>query len=314
MTENLNTSIEILDIDSEKNYGKFSILPLDRGYGTTLGNSLRRVLLGSLPGSAIATVKIDGVGHEFTTIKGSKVDVPELLINIKGIATKKYNDEPVVLELNVKGPKVVTAGDISEDQNVEIANKDHYITTLNEDGEIRMDLLVLNGKGYRISDLNKEFCSDINEIAVDSSFSPVKKVNFTVGNTRVGQSIDFDKLEIEVWTDGTITPQEALSTGAGIFMDYLSLFRTLPDINLDDSSMDSNHNQNSNSVLSKSVEELDLSLRSFNCLKRANLNTVSDIVSKDIEDLKKIKNFGKKSVQEVVDKIHELKLKFINEE
>lgn len=314
MTENLDTSIEILDIDSEKNYGKFSILPLDRGYGTTLGNSLRRVLLGSLPGSAIATVKIDGVGHEFTTIKGSKVDVPEMLINLKGVATKKHNHEPVILELNVKGPKVVTAGDISEDQNVEIANKDHYITTLNEDGEIRMDLLVLNGKGYRVSELNKEYCNDINEIAVDSSFSPVKKVNFTVGNTRVGQSIDFDKLEIEVWTDGTITPQEALSTGAGIFMDYLSLFRTLPDINLDNSNDNLNANSGANSILSKSVEELDLSLRSFNCLKRANLNTVNDIVSKDIEELKKIKNFGKKSIQEVIDKMHELNLKFINEE
>jgi len=298
MTEDLNTNIEVLDVDLEKNYGKFAIMPLDRGYGTTLGNSMRRVLLGSLPGSAIATVKIDGVGHEFTTIKGSIADVPEILINIKGIALKKFNDEPVVLELNVKGPKVVTAGDISENQNVEIANKDHYITTLNEEGEIRMDLLVLNGKGYRVSDLNKEYC-DINSIAVDSSFSPVKKVNFTVGNTRVGQSIDFDKLEIEVWTNGTITPQEALSTGAGIFIDYLSLFRSLPDINL---------------VLSKSVEELDLSLRSFNCLKRANLDTVKDIISQDIEQLKKIKNFGKKSVEEVIDKIHELGLKFLDEE
>ena len=301
MTEDLNTNIEVLDIDLEKNYGKFAIMPLDRGYGTTLGNSMRRVLLGSLPGSAIATVKIDGVGHEFTTIKGSIADVPEILINIKGIALKKFNDEPVVLELNVKGPKVVTAGDISENQNVEIANKDHYITTLNEEGEIRMDLLVL------------EYC-DINSIAVDSSFSPVKKVNFTVGNTRVGQSIDFDKLEIEVWTNGTITPQEALSTGAGIFIDYLSLFRSLPDINLDNSSIKDGKILDANGVLSKSVEELDLSLRSFNCLKRANLDTVKDIISQDIEQLKKIKNFGKKSVEEVVDKIHELGLKFLNEE
>lgn len=313
MTEELNTSIEVLDVDLEKNYGKFSIMPLDRGYGTTLGNSLRRVLLGSLPGAAIATVKIDGVGHEFTTIKGSIVDVPELLINLKGVALKTFTTEPVVLELNVKGPKVVTAGDISENQIVEIANKDHYITTLNEDGEIRMDLLVLNGKGYRISDLNKEHC-EINSIAVDSSFSPVKKVNFTVGNTRVGQSIDFDKLEIEVWTNGTITPQEALSTGAGIFMDYLSLFRELPDINLDNSNVKIGKSLDTNSVLSKSVEELDLSLRSFNCLKRSNLNTVKDIVAKDIEELKKIKNFGKKSVQEVIDKIHELGLKFLDEE
>lgn len=313
MTEELNTSIEVLDIDLDKNYGKFAIMPLDRGYGTTLGNSLRRVLLGSLPGSAVATVKIDGIGHEFTTIKGSIVDVPELLINIKGIALKKFNTEPVVLELNVKGPKVVTAGDISENQVVEIANKDHYITTLNEEGEIRMDLLVLNGKGYRVSDFNKEYC-DINAIAVDSSFSPVKKVNFTVGNTRVGQSIDFDKLEIEVWTNGTITPQEALSTGAGIFMDYLSLFRELPDINLDDSTAKNGKNLDSNSIMSKTVEELDLSLRSFNCLKRSNLNTVRDIVSKDVEELKKIKNFGKKSVQEVIDKIHELGLKFLDEE
>ena len=295
MTEDLNTNIEVLDIDLEKNYGKFAIMPLDRGYGTTLGNSMRRVLLGSLPGSAIATVKIDGVGHEFTTIKGSIADVPE------------------ILELNVKGPKVVTAGDISENQNVEIANKDHYITTLNEEGEIRMDLLVLNGKGYRVSDLNKEYC-DINSIAVDSSFSPVKKVNFIVGNTRVGQSIDFDKLEIEVWTNGTITPQEALSTGAGIFIDYLSLFRSLPDINLDNSSIKDGKILDANGVLSKSVEELDLSLRSFNCLKRANLDTVKDIISQDIEQLKKIKNFGKKSVEEVVDKIHELGLKFLNEE
>lgn len=313
MTEDLNTNIEVLDVDLEKNYGKFAIMPLDRGYGTTLGNSMRRVLLGSLPGSAIATVKIDGVGHEFTTIKGSIADVPEILINIKGIALKKFNDEPVVLELNVKGPKVVTAGDISENQNVEIANKDHYITTLNEEGEIRMDLLVLNGKGYRVSDLNKEYF-DINSIAVDSSFSPVKKVNFTVGNTRVGQSIDFDKLEIEVWTNGTITPQEALSTGAGIFIDYLSLFRSLPDINLDNSSIKDGKNLDTNSVLSKSVEELDLSLRSFNCLKRANLDTVKDIISQDIEQLKKIKNFGKKSVEEVIDKIHELGLKFLDEE
>lgn len=313
MTEELNTSIEVLDVDLEKNYGKFAIMPLDRGYGTTLGNSMRRVLLGSLPGSAIATVKIDGVSHEFTTIKGSIVDVPELIINIKGIALKKFTDEPVVLELNVKGPKVVTAADITETDSVEIANKDHYITTLNEEGEIRMDLLVLNGKGYRVSDLNKEYC-DINVIAVDSSFSPVTKVNFAVGNTRVGQSIDFDKLEIEVWTNGTITPQEALSTGAGIFMNYLKLFRELPDINLDDENAKIGLSSDSNSILSKSVEELDLSLRSFNCLKRANLDTVKDIVSKDIEELKKIKNFGKKSVQEVIDKIHQLGLKFLNEE
>ena len=313
MTEELNTSIEVLDVDLEKNYGKFAIMPLDRGYGTTLGNSMRRVLLGSLPGSAIATVKIDGVSHEFTTIKGSIVDVPELIINIKGIALKKFTDEPVVLELNVKGPKVVTAADITETDSVEIANKDHYITTLNEEGEIRMDLLVLNGKGYRVSDLNKEYC-DINAIAVDSSFSPVTKVNFAVGNTRVGQSIDFDKLEIEVWTNGTITPQEALSKGAGIFMNYLKLFRELPDINLDDENARIGLSSDSNSILSKSVEELDLSLRSFNCLKRANLDTVKDIVSKDIEELKKIKNFGKKSVQELIDKIHQLGLKFLNEE
>ena len=176
-----------------------------------------------------------------------------------------------------------------------------------------MDLLVLNGKGYRVSDLNKEYC-DINSIAVDSSFSPVKKVNFMVGNTRVGQSIDFDKLEIEVWTNGTITPQEALSTGAGIFIDYLSLFRSLPDINLDNSSIKDGKNLDTNSVLSKSVEELDLSLRSFNCLKRANLDTVKDIISQDIEQLKKIKNFDKKSVEEVVDKMHELGLKFLDEE
>lgn len=311
MVRDLNTSIEILENNPEDNYGKFFIGPLDRGYGTTLGNSIRRVLLGSLPGSAIATVKIDGVGHEFSTVQGSFVDVPEMLINIKGIATKKHNNDPVVLELEVEGPKVVTAGDIKEDQNVEIANKDHYITTLNEDGKIRIEFLVLNGNGYRVSDLNKEYC-DINAIAVDSSFSPVKKVNFTVGNTRVGQSIDYDALEIEVWTDGTITPAEAISNGATIFIEYLELFRSFNRVDefngeKEDADIDKT------TVLSKTIEELDISLRSFNCLKRSNINTVEDIVSKEIGELKDIKNFGKKSIQEVVDKIHALGFKFLNE-
>jgi DNA-directed RNA polymerase subunit alpha len=319
MIEKLDTNIEILDIDEETNYGKFALYPLERGYGTTIGNSMRRVLLSSLPGSSVSKILIDGVLHEFSTIPGVVEDVPEIILNIKGLDVKKHVDEDITMFLDIEGPKIVTAKDIKPDSNIEIANPNHYIATVNEKGRLFIALDVTDGKGYRISEQNKSDSDPIGAIAVDSSFTPVKKVNFSVENTRVGETTDYDKMVIEVWTDGTITPQEALSEGASILMSDFAFFKELPNAKfppeeeIEDEQAEEEV-EPKQEELSKTIEELDLSLRSFNCLKRAGYDTVADVVEKTESELKDIKNFGKKSLEEVVNKLEELGLSLKEEE
>lgn len=312
MIEKLNTKIEILEIDENNNRGKFVFTPLERGYGTTLGNSMRRVLLSSLPGSAISSIKFDeGVLHEFSTVKGVIEDVPEIILNLKGIAIKKLveNSDPIQLRLEVKGPKVVTAGDISGDTDLEIVNKDHYIATVNEEGSLRMDLTVIDGTGYSVADQHKEEDAPIGVISIDSSFTPVSKVNFVVENTRVGQVINYDKLTLEVTTNGTLTPQEAVSDGAKVLIDYLKFFTELPNLEQEVVVEDVEEEvDEEEELLSLTLEELDLSLRAFNCLKRAGIHTVGEIVEVPTDELAKIKNFGKKSFLEVKEKIESLGL------
>lgn len=310
MTENLNTKIEIADINEENNYGKFIVAPLDRGFGITLGNSLRRVLLSSLPGAAVSKIHIEDVLHEFSTVKGVVEDVSEIILNIKGIAIKSYSDEPITLNIDIKGPHVFTAKDIEVDADIKVANPDHYIASLNDDAHLKMTLKVENGKGYRISELNKSEDDAIGVIAIDSSFTPVLKVNYEV----VEQVSNKEKLSLEVWTDGTITPQEAVSDGGSILTNYLALFIELPNYDFQEEEEEVEDSVNKDELYSISIEELDLSLRSFNCLKRAGIDSVGDIISKTTDEMCKIKNFGKKSLAEVENKIHDMGLLFADEE
>ena len=230
MIEKLDTNIEILDIDETDHYGKFALYPLERGYGTTIGNSMRRVLLSSLPGSSVSKILIEGVLHEFSIIDGVVEDVPEIILNLKGLDIKKNSDENVTLFLDIEGPKILTAKDISKDSSIEIANPDHYIATVNDKAKLFISLEVTSGKGYRISEQNKSDSDPIGTIAIDSSFTPVEKVNYYVENTRVGEATDYDKLIMEVWTNGTISPQEALSEGASILIDDFNYFKDLPNL------------------------------------------------------------------------------------
>lgn len=318
MIEKLNTKIEILELNEAKNMGSFVISPLERGYGTTLGNSMRRVLLSSLPGTAVSSIKFDeGVLHEFATVKGVIEDVPEIILNIKGIAIKKLaeNLEPIVLRLDIEGPKIVTAGDITGDANLEIVNKDHYIATVNDEGSIHMELTVVDGSGYSIADQHKVEDAPIGLIAIDSSFTPVNKVNFIVEKTRVGQTIDYDKLILEVTTNGTLTPQQAVSDGAQILINYLEFFTELPNIDEEEVVEEEfeEEEDETEQLLSLTLEELDLSLRAFNCLKRAGLNSVGEILEVPANELAKIKNFGKKSFIEVKEKIEDLGLELLDD-
>ena len=317
MIEKLDTNIEILDINEEDHYGKFALYPLERGYGTTIGNSIRRVLLSSLPGSSVSKILIEGVLHEFSTIDGVVEDVPEIILNIKGLDIKKIGEEDVTLFLDIQGPKIVTAKDISKDSSIEIANPDHYIATVNDKANLFISLEVTDGKGYQLSDQNKSESDPIGTIAIDSSFTPVEKVNYYVENTRVGEATDYDKLIIEVWTNGTISPQEALSEGSNIIINDFKYFRDLPNVSFVEEVKEEQAEEvvedNTDQQLEKTIEEMDLSLRSFNCLKRAGFDTVSDIVEKSEAELKTIKNFGKKSLQEVKDKVHEMGLSLKDE-
>ncbi|MBZ2175262.1 DNA-directed RNA polymerase subunit alpha [Schnuerera sp. xch1] len=300
--------IEIVEVSEDNNYGKFVVEPLERGYGTTLGNSLRRVLLSSLPGAAVSAVKIQGVLHEFSVVPGVLEDVPEMILNIKGIAAKMYTDEPVMLRLEIEGPQVVTAGDIITGPDVEIINKDHYIATVNESGKLYMELEMIKGRGYNVAEKNKREGQSIGVIPIDSSFTPVEKANFSVENTRVGQITDYDKLILEVWTDGTMTPDEATSLGAKILTEHLNLFIGLTDHVDDVEIMVEKEEDQKEKVLEMTVEELDLSVRSYNCLKRAGINTVDELTQKTEEDLMKVRNLGKKSLDEVQKKLTELEL------
>ena len=309
MTQNLMAKIEIADINEEKNHGKFVIAPLDRGFGTTLGNGLRRVLLSSLPGTAVTKVHIQDVLHEFSTVKGVLEDVSELILNIKSISLKSLTTEPIDIDIDLKGPCIFTAKDLEQDVNLEVAKPDQYIATLNEDAHLKMSLRIENGKGYRVSDLNKSEEDPIGVIPIDSTFTPVTKVNFEITELVSNK----EKLELDIWTDGTISAQEALAQGAQILTDYLAIFIDLPEYTFEEEVEDEEESAIED-LLSTSIEELDLSLRSFNCLKRSDINTVGDIISKGVEELSKIKNFGKKSFEEVESKIHELGLEFSEKE
>lgn len=308
MMEMEKPRIEILEQNEDNSYGKFVVEPLERGYGTTLGNCLRRVLLSSLPGTAVSSIKIQGVLHEFSTIPGVLEDVPEIILNIKQIASKIYTDEPVTLLIDVEGPKVITAGDIVTGLDVEIINKDHYIATVNEDGRLYMELELVKGRGYVVAEKNKREGQPVGVIPVDSSFTPVKKVNYHVENTRVGQITDYDRLVLEVWTNGTMSSEEATSLGAKILTEHLDLFIGLTDHVSNVEIMVEKEEDKKEKVLEMTVEELDLSVRSYNCLKRAAINTVEELTQKTEEDMMKVRNLGKKSLEEVQRKLAELGL------
>ena len=300
--------IDTASLSADGRYGKFVVEPLERGFGTTLGNSLRRVLLSSLPGVAVKSIKIDGVVHEFSTIPGVKEDVTEIVLNIKGLIAKLHCDGPKTVEIAAEGPCIVTADSIKCDSEVEILNPDLHIATLGEGAKLYMELVLDKGRGYVSGERNKQNMPQgvIGELAVDSIYTPVLKVNFNVEPTRVGQSIDFDKLTLEVWTNGVITAQEAVSLAAKVLTDHLNLFVDLSDKSKSTEIMVEKDDKGKEKVLEMTIEELDLSVRSFNCLKRAGINTVEDLLSKSEEDMMKVRNLGRKSLEEVIWKMASL--------
>ena len=302
-------SIEALDLTADGTYGKFVVEPLERGYGTTLGNSLRRVLLSSLPGYAITSVKIDGVLHEFSTIDGVKEDVTEIVLNLKGVILKIQGDEPKTIYIDASGKGVVTAGDIKVDSDVEILNPEHVIATLEDGATLKMELTADRGRGYVSAERNKQLMQPvIGVIAIDSIYTPVLKVNYTVENTRVGQITDYDKLSLEAWTDGTISAQEAVSLGAKILTDHLNLFVDLSDKARETETLIDTPDDGKGKTLEMTIEELDLSVRSFNCLKRAGINTVEDLTNRSEDDMMRVRNLGRKSLDEVIAKLDSLGL------
>lgn len=308
MLEIEKPKIEIVETNEDNTYGKFVLEPLERGYGTTLGNSLRRILLSSLPGAAVSSIKIRGVLHEFSTVPGVYEDVSEMILNIKDIAAKVYTEEPVKLIIDAKGPKEIKAGDIITGPDVEILNKDLHIASLEEDAELFMELEMVKGRGYVPAEQNKKEDQSIGTLPIDSIFTPVKKVNFAVENTRVGQFADYDRLVLEVWTDGSIVPKEATSLGAKILNEHLNLFIALTEHVGDVEIMVEKEEDKKEKVLEMTIEELDLSVRSYNCLKRAGINTVEELTQKTEEDMMKVRNLGKKSLEEVQNKLAELEL------
>ena len=308
--------IEALDLATNGTYGKFVVEPLERGYGTTIGNSLRRVLLSSLPGVAVTSIKIDGVLHEFSTIEGVKEDVTEIVLNIKGLLAKINGEGPKVMYIEAEGPCEVTAGSIKCDSEVEILDPDMHIATIGEGGRLFMELTLDKGRGYVPADRNKQILNPaIGVIPVDSIYTPVVKVNYTVENTRVGQITDYDKLTLEVWTNGVICAQEAVSLGAKVLTEHLNLFVDLSGDAYEGSSiMVEKDDKTQQTVLSMTIEELDFSVRSFNCLKRAGINTVEDLISKTEDDMMKVRNLGRKSLEEVINKLLSLGLALRDEE
>src|SRR5690625_4592587 len=296
---------QITAVESGDTYGRFVVEPLERGYGITLGNSLRRILLSSLPGAAVTSVRIDGVLHEFSTIPGVVEDTTEIILNIKQLLLEVHADEPVTLRLEAKGEGRVTAGDIEPNADVEILNPDLHIATLDTDGALSMEFTVKKGRGWVPAERNKEEDAPIGVIAVDSIFSPVQKVNYEVEDTRVGQVTDYDQLVLEVWTDGSIRPDEALSVSAKVLIEHLRLFVGLTEAADDIEVMVQKDEEPKDKALSMAVEELELSVRSYNCLKRAGINTVEELVKRTEADMLKVRNLGKKSLQEVKEKLSE---------
>ena len=311
MIEMEKPRVECVEKSEDGKYARFEVEPLERGYGITLGNSLRRVLLSSLPGAAATSVKIDGVLHEFSTIPGVKEDVTEIRLNVKRIVAKIYSDTPVVVTINATGECEVCARDIKCPESVEIINEDLHIATLSEGAKLVMEITMQKGRGYVTSEKNKENMQNIiGVIPVDSIYSPIDKVNYEVTNTRVGQVTDYDKLTIEIFADGTIAPEEALSLSAKILNDHMNLFIDLAEGFKTKDIMVEKEDNKKNKVLELTIEELDLSVRSFNCLKRAGINTVEDLVSKSEGEMMRVRNLGKKSLEEVVSKLNSLGFQF----
>lgn len=308
MIEIEKPKIEIVEMTEDGTYGKFVVEPLERGFGITLGNSLRRILLSSLPGVAITSIKVDGVLHEFSTIPGVKEDLVEIILNLKELAIRMDSDEPKIATINAQGAGEITGGDIITDPSIEILNPDHHIATLNEDAKLYMEMTIERGRGYVPAERNKQPGQPIGVIPVDSIFTPIRRVNFNVENTRVGQITDYDKLTLEVWTNGSLHADEATSLAAKIMSEHLMLFIDLTEHVNDVEIMVEKEEDEKEKVLEMTVEELDLSVRAYNCLKRAGINTVEELIQKTPEDMLKVRNLGKKSLEEVERKLAELGL------
>ncbi len=306
--------IECIDSPEDPSHGVFFVEPLERGYGTTLGNSLRRILLSSLPGTAATSIKIAGVQHEFSTIPGVKEDVTEIVLNVKQIIAKLHCDDVKTVYIDATGPCEVTAGDIKVDDEIEIINKDLHLCSLGPDATLNMEITMSRGRGYVPADRNKTPQTPIGVIPVDSLYSPVYKVNYTVENTRVGNMTDYDKLTLEVWTDATTTAKDAVSIAAKILTEHLTLFTDLSDTVASQSIVREKNQDVDPPALKLTIEELDLSVRSFNCLKRANINTVRDLINKTPEEMMKVRNMGKKSLDEVQNKLAMMGLSLATEE
>ena len=303
MVEIEKPRIKCIENPGDVSYGKYVVEPLERGYGTTLGNALRRILLSSLPGTAVTSIKISGVQHEFTTIPGVKEDVTDIVLNVKKIITKLHCAGPKTVYIEASGEGVVTAGDIKSDGEVEVLNPELHIATLGPDASLNMELTLSHGRGYVPADRNKPAQTVIGLIPVDSVYTPVRKVNYTVENTRVGDLTDYDRLTLEVWTNGTISARDAVSLGARILVDHFVLFTDLSETMGSKSTVVEKAETQRDKVLELTIEELDLSVRSFNCLKRANINTVEDLISKTEEEMMKVRNLGRKSLEEVINKL-----------
>ena len=314
MIEIEKPQIECIETPGEASYGKYVVEPLERGYGTTLGNALRRIMLSSLPGTAATSIKIAGVQHEFSTIPGVKEDVTEIVLNIKGLLTKLHTESGKTVYIEATGPCEVTAGDIKADAEVEILNPELHICTLGEDATFNMEITMSQGRGYVSSDRNKTPQTVIGVIPIDSIYSPVTKVNYTVEPTRVGDKTDYDKLTLEVWTDSTISAKDAVSLGAKILSDHLTVFTNLSDAVATSSTVVEKAPDRPDAKLSMTIDELDLSVRSFNCLKRANINTVADLINKTGEDMMRVRNMGKKSLDEVQKKLEMMGLSLASED
>ena len=310
-------NIEVVEISEDKKYGKFVVEPLERGYGITLGNSLRRIMLSSLPGAAVTHIKIEGVQHEFSSIPGVKEDVTEIIMNIKSLAIKNYSDSNEIKTaiIDFSGEGIVKAGDIQVDSDIEIMNPDITIATLcGKDAKLFMELTINKGRGYISADKNKHSDLPIGVLAIDSIYTPVERVNMTVENTRVGQVTDYDKLTLDVYTDGTLVPDEAVSLAAKVLSEHLSLFIDLSESAKSAEVMVEKEDGESEKILEMSIDELELSVRSYNCLKRAGINTVQELINKTPEDMMKVRNLGRKSLEEVQGKIKELGLEFSSSE
>ncbi|MDD2509621.1 MAG: DNA-directed RNA polymerase subunit alpha [Syntrophomonas sp.] len=311
MLEMEKPRIECVEKNSSNNYGRFVIEPLERGYGTTLGNSLRRVLLSSLPGAAVTSIKIDGVLHEFSTIPGVLEDTTEIILNIKKLVLSYAGNERKIIRLELQGPKEVKAADITPDAEVDILNPDLHIASLDEDGKVEIEMMVERGRGYVSADQQPQKNDEIvGLVPIDSIFTPVTRVNYTVENARVGKRTDYDRLNLEVWTNGSINPEEAISLSAQILIEYLKLFTEIDDTYAEVEILVEKEEEKKDKVLEMSIEELELSVRASNGLKRASINTVGDLIAKNREEMSKIRNLGQKSLEEIERKLKELNLSF----